>query len=142
MSTIPSYLYSAALIAFGMVIWPLLAKISGTPAAWVTILVLIGTLIGNQAIGWNDMVKSPLFHSWHFGIMMVVGIVNGIAVYYYGAKSVDPTIPSWIFVASINIMMVVFATLLGSVIAWSFPSFRQVAGIILAGIGIYLIAGK
>lgn len=142
MNAIPSYLYSAALIAFGMVSWPLLAKVSNTPAAWVTTLVLIGTLVGNLAVGWNDMVKSPLFSSWSFVIMMIAGVVNGIAVYYYGAKSADPTIPTWVFVASINIMMVVFATLLGSVIAWSFPTPRQFTGIILAGIGIYLIAGK
>lgn len=142
MTAIPSYLYSAALIAFGMVCWPMLSKVSGTPAAWVTTLVLIGTLIGNLAVGWNDMAKSPLFSPWSFGIMMVAGLVNGVAVYYYGAKSADPTIPSWIFVASINIMMVVFAAVLGSVVGWSLPTLRQLSGIILAGIGIYLIAGK
>lgn len=74
--------------------------------------------------------------------MMVAGLVNGIAVYYYGAKSADPSIPTWVFVASINIMMVVFAAVLGSVAGWSFPTLRQFTGIILAGIGIYLIAGK
>lgn len=142
MNAIPSYLYSAALIAFGMVSWPLLAKVSNTPAAWVTTLVLIGTLIGNLAVGWNDMVKSPLFNSWSFGIMMVAGLVNGIAVYYYGAKSADPAIPTWVFVASINIMMVVFAAVLGSIAGWSLPTPRQFSGIILAGVGIYLIAGK
>ncbi len=142
MNAIPSYLYPAALIAFGMVSWPLMAKVSNTPAAWVTTLVLIGTLIGNLVVGWNDMVKSPLFSMWSFGIMMVAGVVNGIAVYYYGAKSADPTIPTWALVASINILMVGFAALLGSAISWSFPTLRQFAGIILAGIGIYLIAGK
>lgn len=142
MNTIPSYLYSAAMIAFGMVSWPLLAKVSNTPAAWVTTLVLIGTLIGNLAVGWQDMTKSSLFTLESFSIMMVAGIVNGIAVYYYGAKSADPNIPSWIFVASINILMVVFAATIGSVISWSLPSLRQVTGIFIAGIGIYLIAVK
>ena len=142
MNSIPGYVQSAAWIAFGMVSWPLLAKASGTPAAWVTMLALVGTVLGNLAVGWHDMADSPLFTLKSLAIMLVAVLVNGVAVYYYGAKSVDPNIPSWNFVAAINIMMVIFATCLGSAIAWSFPSLRQVFGIALACIGIYFIVSK
>lgn len=142
MNTIPPYLYSAALIALAFASWPILANASKTPAAWVGILVLIGTVIGNLAVGLKDLRMSPFFTLESLTIMLVAGIVNGVAVYFYGAKSADPAIPTWVFVASINVLMVVSALVLSSVITWSLPSLRQVAGVILAGIAIYLITGK
>lgn len=142
MNTIPSYVYTAIMVAASFASWPILAGISKVPAAWVGILVLIGSVIGNVIVGLKDMRASSLFTLEGLGIMIVAGIVNGVGVYYYGAKSADPAIPAWIFVATVNISMVVLALFLGSITTWSFPSWRQVAGASLAGIGIYLIAVK
>lgn len=129
----------AAGIALAFVAWPILGSKSGVPGAWMGILILIGSVIGNTIVGTKDIIESPLFTWKAFVIVVMAGIVNGIAVYYYGAKSADPNIPTGIFVTTMVVCMVVFAPFVDYFVKGTTISLKEIAGIAVICLGIYIV---
>lgn len=126
-------------ISLAFVIWPLLAKVSGVSGAWVGILVLAGSFIGNLVVGAKDISTSPMFTMKAFMIMMVAGIINGVAVYYYGMKAADPSITTWILLTSVTILMAVFSPLVNVIMGGTGLAIQHWIGIFLACGGILVI---
>ncbi len=129
----------AAGIALAFVAWPILGSKSGVPGAWMGILILVGSVIGNAIVGTKDIIESPLFTWKAFGIVIAAGIVNGIAVYYYGAKSADPNIPTGVFVTTMVVCMAAFAPFIDYLVKGTTISLQQILGVTIICIGIYLI---
>ncbi len=131
----------AAGIALAFVAWPILGSKSGVPGAWMGILILIGSVIGSAIVGTKDIIESPLFTWKAFAIVVMAGIVNGVAVYYYGAKSADPNIPTGIFVTTMVVCMAAFAPFIDYLVKGTAISLQQMIGIAIICLGIYLIKG-
>lgn len=137
----PSTILWAAFIAAVYAVWPVLGKWSKAPGQWVNTIVVAGSLIPIVILSINSMIKTPINNSKAFMLLLTAGIVNGFAVYVYGMKATDKTVPTGVFMMSISIMLFAFAP----IIDWAFNgttlSARQMFGIFIAGIAIYMLKG-
>lgn len=137
----PSLFVWSAAIALAFVAWPILSSKSGAPGAWIGLLILIGSTIGTALVGTRDIIASPLPVWKAVGIVVAAGIVNGIAVYYYGLKAADPAIPTGLFVTTMVVFMALFAPVVDWLVKGATLSTQQMVGIALAGVALYLIKG-
>lgn len=140
-SAIPSYLFSSVMIAFAFVAWQALAKFSGAPSAWVGPIVLFGSLIGTLAFGWRGM-ATEMDVAWKSVlIVLILGLINGVAVYYNVVNLTNPSIRVGTYILILTVLMAVFGPLIDAVITRTLPSLWQFAAIGTGALTIYL-AGK
>ena len=128
-------------IAFAFSIWPILGKASGAGAAWVGTLVVSGSLITTLFFGAKEMVSGPMFTTKALLILVVAGLVNGVAVYYYSSKSIDPAIPTGAFITTTVVLMAMMSPLLDYAINGNALSAKQWLGIGTAMLTVYLLKG-
>lgn len=131
--------------AFGIgavfVFWPALAKYSQASGAWVNTIVIIGSAIGGVGLAYSSLRGQPVPTSNALLILLVAGILNGAAVYFYAMKVSDPQIPTAIFVMTVTIAMLVVAPMFDYVLNGNTLSIRQGAGLGMAILAIFLLAG-
>ncbi len=75
-------------------------------------------------------------------ILVAAGALNGLAIYYYGGKVTDPTVPLSVFLMVIYILMVVLAPLMDWGINHKMLTVRQWTGVAVSVFAIYLLAGR
>jgi len=129
----------AALIAASYIAWPLLGKWSGATATWVSCLVTAGTLIGTFTLNANRLIKEPVCSLRAITIVLIAGVVNGVAVYFYSYKVNDQTVPAGVFLMTVYIFMVVYAPTLDWLLNGTTLSARQFCGLGVALVAIYLL---
>lgn len=79
----------AALIALGMVTWPILGKYSQAPAPWIGLIVMGVSGIVAVLMPWiaGSLSKEPFPAMNMFAILAVAGILNGIATSRYAQRA-------------------------------------------------------
>lgn len=135
----PSLFIWAAAIAVAFVAWPIVSGKSGVPGAWVAALVIIGSLIGTLLIGARDIIASPPLTWKSAAFLIVAGIINGIALYYYGMKAADPMIPVGVFVTTMVICMAISGPIISWLVNSESVSLQQIGGILFCVAGLYLL---
>ncbi len=135
----------ATLQAFGIatmfILWAPVAKISGLPSSWIVLLAIAGSTVGAGTPAlWN-------IEGWHYSyvkfaaLIFVLGVINGIGMYFYPVKLVDPSVPAVTFMTTVIVAMVIMTALFTSVLMWQVPSPRLLVGISLMIVGIVIAAG-
>ena len=123
-------------------IWPIFGKWSGAPGFWVGTLACFGTFLASLALSARAMSKAPIGNVGIVFGLLLVGFINGLAVYLYSIKSTDPTVPTGLFVTTVCISMVVGAPVVDYTLNHQAISGRQMLGIAMAIGSIFLISRK
>lgn len=129
-------------IAFAFVAWQALAKSSGAPSAWVGPLVLLGSLIGTLMFGWRGMTTSSELAWKSAALVLILGLVNGLAVHYNVVNLTNSAIKTGSYLLVLTVLMAVFGPLIDAALHRTLPSPRELAAIGTGILTIYLIAGK
>lgn len=81
--------FEAALIALGMVIWPILGKYSQAPAAWIGVVVMsvTGIVAIILALLQGGLAGSSLPAASRVLMLVSAGVVNGLAMNRYAARA-------------------------------------------------------
>ncbi len=129
----------AAGIAATFVAWPVIGKYSGASGAWIGIIVVAGSLVTTAIFGLKELTSGPMFTLKALVLLVMAGLLNGAAVYYYSVKATSTAIPTGVFIVTMSIMMVIFAPILDWLLNGNALSIRQCAGIAAAVVAIYLL---
>jgi drug/metabolite transporter (DMT)-like permease len=128
-------------IASAFVFWPIIGKYSQASGAWVNTLVIVGSMIGGVYLAYPAMQDQPLPTITAFGWLLLAGVLNGIAVYFYSLKAVDPQVPTGAFIMTVIISMLVLTPLFNYVLNGDILSIKQRFGLGTAIITVFLLAG-
>lgn len=128
-------------IASTFVSWPILGKYSQASGAWINTIVLVGSAIGGIVLAYPNMKGMPLPTTKALILLLVAGLLNGAAVYFYAVKAVDPLIPSVPFIMTVTVLMVMTTPIFGYFLNGDVLSIRQWLGLFSAIIAIFLLAG-
>lgn len=131
----------ACLIAAMFSQWPIVSKATGTHGLWVAVLVIIGTAIGGMVPIVPKLHTLPTPTLKAALIVVAAGVVNGVAMYFYPVRVNDPMIPTGPFVTASIAAMVIASILFTALLEWQLPSLRLVAGALVIGLGLIIIAG-
>jgi len=112
-------------IASAFVFWPIIGKYSQASGAWVNTLVIVGSTIGGVYLAYPAMQDQPLPTITAFGWLLLAGVLNGIVVYFYSLKAVDPQVPTGAFIMTVIISMLVLTPLLNYVLNGDVLSIKQ-----------------
>ena len=132
----------AIFIAGGFVGWPIVGGWSQASSGWVGVTVCSMTTITLLLLSFGQFGSDPVPSARSIAVLVVAGVVNGVAVYYYTARTTDPSTPTAAFVVLVSVCMVICAPLLAFIVAGSVPTSRQMIGFAFAIPTIYLLAGK
>ncbi len=129
----------AVFIALMFVGWPILGKYSGASGAWVSTLVVAGSLVTTAAFSFTQLTSGPNFTTKGLILLLLAGAANGFAVYVYSNKAVDPTVPTGAFMVLIFLLMVVFTPVMDYAFNGTTFSGRQWLGMFTAALAVYLL---
>jgi len=76
-----------------------------------------------------------------FGWLLLAGLVNGVAVYFYAVKAADPQVPTGPFIMTLIVLMVMLTPLFNYLLNGDVLSVRQWLGLGMALLAIFLLAG-
>ena len=132
-------LVTAGLIATVYAGWGILAKWSGSSGVWISILVTFGTFAAAMTLSAPQLAKEPLIGTKALLILFLAGAANGAAMYFYSLKAADPMVPTGVFLMTVFVLMVVVTPILDWGLNGSMLSSRQVLGVGMAVVAIYLL---
>ena len=137
--------FANALWAFGIaaafVFWPTVAKYAQATNAWTTAVVLISTALGGVALSYPTTRIQDLPSAKSFAFLLLAGLLNGMAVYFYTTKAIDPTTPTTVFVMTVTTAILVVAPVFGYVLNGEVLSAKQWLGLGFALLAIFCFAG-
>lgn len=131
----------ALFCATAFVVWPTIGKFSGATGHWINTIVLVGSTITGVALAYPAMRAQPLPSLKAVVLISIAGLINGAAVYVYSMMTADPKIPTGTFISTVTMMMVVIGFVLAVILTGQEWTIRHIAGMTLALVGIWLIAG-
>jgi len=123
------------------VAWPVLGKYSGASGAWITIVILVGSAIGGIGPAFPETRGQVMPTTTAFGWLLLAGLVNGVAVYFYAVKAADPQVPTGPFIMTLIVLMVMLTPLFNYLLNGDVLSVRQWLGLGMALLAIFLLAG-
>lgn len=130
----------AVFIAFGFVSWPIIGSYSRVCGGWVGTVVIISTAITVAMFSLRQLSNISVPNSKAMILLIIAGIINGLAVYIYSSKVADVTVPTAEFVVIVSIFMVVIAPLLNWLLNSAVPNFYQTLGFAFAIAAIYFLS--
>ncbi len=128
-------------IGCGFVLWPIAGKFLGMNGSWVTTIVVVGTSLSALALASQSAMASGVPSIRSCLLLLIAGVVNGVALYFYSVKAADPLVSTGVFITTVTTVMLVMGPVLGYFLNGETLSSRQVAGLIGAVVSVYLLAG-
>jgi len=130
----------AVFISMGFTGWPIIGRYSGATGGWVGIIVLGATVITVGIFSAKEMASIPAPGLKAITLLVVAGIVNGIAFYLYSMTTTDSSVPTGVFVVTVSLLMVTVAPVLDYIFNEGTFSRNQVAGLGFAFIAILMLS--
>jgi hypothetical protein len=128
----------AITLALIMGSWPIFGKFAGATAAGTFLVVNVGTITTGTILFGNRLVSEPCTNrTW--AILLTVGIVNGIACYFSVKECLKVTVNTGLFLTVIAVASCVFGPVINLVLNHETLTLKQVCGICLAGLSIWLL---
>lgn len=125
-------------IAFGFTAWPVFGRFANSASSWMATIALGMTAITVAFLSRHEFSSAPNFKA--VMILVVVGVMNGAAVYFYAKRVADPEVALAVFLVLVSIFMTAWAPFLDWVLNGSAPSLRQIAGFVCAATTVYLLS--
>ena len=134
-----STLIIAFFSAFGFIQWPIFCgSLRIHPAITAAAVMFMSGIILVSIIPKSLFYLS--YFSWKSIVAMVVcGILNGLAVYFYIVKVADKNINAAAFIATVSIFMILEAPMLTWIVKGESPSVNHIIGYVLAIVAIYFL---
>lgn len=129
-------------IALAFASWPLVGAYAGTTAIWLGVITASFTVLPQLVLGYDAMANGPALTTKAFLILAAAGIFNGLGVYFYSIKLSDVTVNTTVFVITMLMMLMIWTPLLNWMMNGVTISGRQMAGLGLAMVAVYLLNGK
>jgi len=131
---------TAIFIAFGFVGWTIIGSYSRACGSWIGTIVMLSTAAAVALLSSKQLINvvAPNGKAWI--LLLVAGVINGVAVYLYSNKIADITVPTAAFVVTVSILMVVIAPFLNWLINGAVPNYHQTLGFGFAAIAIYFLS--
>lgn len=130
--------------AFGIgtafALWPILGKYSRVPGVWVYIVVIVGSAIGGIGLAYSSLKEHPVPTMNAFGMLFIVGMINGMAFFLHSTKVTDLRIPTGPYIIMVIITMVVMTPLFNYFLNGDVLSVRQWFGLGAAILSVILLA--
>lgn len=121
----------AFLIAAGFVGWGMLGKYSQANSGWVGTIAMAVTAVIVAALSIKNLrVGTPNIKI--IAILIVAGLINGVAAWFYSTKVTDPLISTATFMTSVFIFMVILAPAFDWLLNGATPTINQIIGYSLA----------
>lgn len=131
------------LIAFCFTSWPIVVKFSRVGGAWGGTIVFVATCLSVALFSGKQLLGSSLPNLKALMILLVAGTINGFGCYLYSLKSSDQNIAIGVFIPTIAVMGIMLAPILAFIFdRGTVITVRQVVGMLIAGVAIYLITSK
>ena len=121
------------------VTWPIVGKRTGASTAWITNMVVLGTLFMTAALSNKQLTHGPGCAWKVIGVLIFAGCLNGFAVYFYSKNVNDPAVPSGVFLITVYIFMVILAPILDWILNGTTLTLRQCCGVGVVLGGIWLM---
>lgn len=131
----------AAFIALAYALWPILGKWSNASGYWVNTLVVGASFLPVALLSANQLIKTPINGSKAIVLLVLAGLMNGFAVYVYGMKATDKTVPTGAFVMTVSILFFVVAPIIDWKLNGTTLSTKQMFGVCMAGVAVYMLKG-
>lgn len=130
----PTYV-AAAVIAFCWAVWPMIAKQTGVSSGWVILAAQIVSLVAIIPFI-AEMRSSGVPSPSQTALLLCAGLVNGVGLYLYLYKGMDPGVRIDLFITVVFALLVVVAPIVRSIIFKELPTLAQCIGsaLIIAGI--------
>ncbi len=130
----------AALIAFGMVSWPILGKYSHAAGAWVGVLVMSVTaiVVGLLSVSQGQFSGGSPLSFRMLLILALAGLFNGAAMYRYTMRSTSP-IQTGKYLVLVAVLVVLEAPVLDLILNKSWLTPRQWWGVACGIACVYLL---
>jgi len=129
----------ALFIAIAFSSWPIVGRYSQASGAWISVLVMSGTLFSILGIASRQITASTRPAVGAMLLLITMGMVNGLAGYIYAVKVADQNIPTAMFVITVSVLMVMMVPFVDWLLNGSVISPKQWIGILIAIIAIILI---
>jgi hypothetical protein len=129
----------AFLLATMFAQWPILSKASGLHGHWVAVIVLIGSCIGGIGPIAHQLQHLPTPTPKQAAIVLLAGLINGAAMYFYPVKVADPTIPTAAFITTAIAAMVIMTIVFTALADWQLPEMKTLVGAAIICVGLYVL---
>jgi drug/metabolite transporter (DMT)-like permease len=100
--------------------------------AWVALIVLAGSLVGGMGVALLDTQRQPAPPVIAIVVLLVVGCLNGAAVYFQAMKVSDILVPTVSFIVTIIIVMLVMTPVYDFALNGATLTGKHLLGLILA----------
>jgi len=130
---------TAVLVAAAFVAWPNLGKALGVSGGLVAFIVIVVGLVVITATSWKDIAGLPTIGMKALIWILIVAILNGLAIYLYAEKAADPKVVTGMFMVTVLILQMTFAPFADWIVTGSIPNPKQIAGLGLAIVAMWLI---
>lgn len=137
-------LFISVFIALAFVGWPIVGKYTKLSSGMMGSIVMLFTASTVILLSFfRRELSTELITNYKLVILLIIaGMINGVAVYLYSIKAVDQTITTSIFVVTVSVLMICLAPVLDLVINSTAISIRQIFGFIFAIVAIFLLVLK
>ena len=137
----PAHILWAFGIGSAYAFWPIIGKYSQASGEWVNTIVVISSTIIAIGLAFSSVKEQPLPTLNAFAVLLLAGLLNGAAVYFYSMKATDPQVPTGAFIMTTIVIMVAMAPLFNYLLNGVALSLKQLAGLGAAALAIALLAG-
>lgn len=128
----------AFLVACGFASWPIIGSYSRASSAWVGMMVLVGSMLAMSPFVARQMaITIPSYKT--IGILIFAGILNGLAVVMYTARTND-AVTAAIFVVMVSVFMVVVAPFVNWALNNQALNLNHIVGIFFAICAIFFLS--
>lgn len=132
-------LLGAIFIALSFNAWGIVAKYFNVPGHLAPFLVITGSFISSLFFSMSKIVNEPLNNYKGLIAILALGLINGYAVDKYGKYCVDIKVPTGVFVSTVVTLQLIFAPFMDYVVNRNIPSSRQIIGVLLSIIAVFIM---
>ena len=123
--------------------WPVVAKWSGIPPTYVTLIIYsMGTMVLAYIVTQNAVSNNVQVKPIRLFALAVVAVANCLCVYVYTKITSDRTVPTGLFMVIVSMLGVLFSLLFDYLINSTTLSKSQVFGGLLAIASIWFVSKK
>lgn len=131
----------ALIVGFFYGSWPTLANKSGAKPFWIGLAISLMTVITILVMG-NKKITSDIPTGKMLGFLVIAGLMNGIATWYYGRLVGTPGWNTSTLVAVSMMALIVTSTLSGIVLLGEPVTTKKISGLLLALPAIWLMSQR
>jgi|GEM_PF-3972358 len=129
-------------VGFAYAQWAIVGRYTGAPAIWVGMIVMVTAIGAMMTFSWKELLSASMPQPAMIGLLVIAGILNGVAIAVQTNIMADKTLPvsSGVVLTTMFALMIALAPLLSYLINGDPISLVQAGGVALILAGIVVLA--